>query len=712
MAVIDQPSQAGLHAGDRRPSRDPGSAGSEPRPRGGDPRSQGGDPRSQWAEPGTKSPVATALLGLMGLIVTGYAILLVTRQAGDSTPLIDGWGVASFEMLASVLVLARALVVPRDRAFGLLLGFGMVAWSSGDFAMTIETLHGATPATLSAANVLWYGFYPLAYVGVMVLMRRDVRRFTVANYLDGVIACLVTGALFAVFAFGAIAKASGAGNASTAVNVIYPLGDLLLLGLCAIPIRLLPPGKRGRWYLFAAACVANASGDIAALFPGVVATHVGYFLNSLAWPLSLFLIASGVWLARSNTEAADQDDGNAFVIPACAGALALIVLFAGSLAHASQAAIGLASATLLAAGIRVGLALRRLRVLTEERHQQLADAAMDEQASREALQGTVRNYTRFAARVADGDLTAELTADGSEELGELAESLNRMVSGLAEISREIQSGVGEMGASTADILAVVRHHTESADQQSAAIEQTTATVEELHSAADEIMAKAHEVAKRARASLEVSDEGQSAVAAIAEAMHDIRQRVDQMARDVQTLSECTLQIGEITDTVNRMADRSNLLALNASIEAARAGEHGRGFAVVAEQVRSLSEQSKAATGQVDTILSSIRTATEAAVQASEQGTQVVARGLQLVERAGDGIRSLSDTIRDASDAAEDIASSVEHQSASMTQIAGAMQEISAGTGHFVDGARQSQQAAENLDELSGKLAGLAERYRV
>ncbi len=661
---------------------------------------------------GGPSAGVKTLFWLMGLVVSGYAILLLTRHAGDSTPLIDGWGVASFEMLAGLLVLLRGLLVPRDRAFGLLLGFGMVSWAAGDYAMTIETLHGATPATLSAANVLWYGFYPLAYVGVMVLMRRDVRRFTVANYLDGVIACLVTGALFTVFAFGAIAKASGAGNESTAVNVIYPLGDLLLLGLCAIPIRLLPRGKRGRWYLIAAACVSNASGDIAALFPGVVGTHAGYFLNSLAWPLSLFLIAAGVFLAQNRTEAADQESGNGFVIPASAGVLALVVLFVGSLAHARQGATVLASATLLAAGIRFGLALRRLRTLTEERHQQLADAAMDEQASREALQATVREYTRFAARVADGDLTAHLEADGSEELAELAQSLNRMVSGLAEISREIQSGVGAMGSSTADILAAVRHHTESADQQSAAIEQTTATVEELHTAADVIMAKAGEVAKRARSSLEVSDEGQSAVAEIAEAMHDIRQRVDEMAQNIQALSDRTLQIGEITDTVTEMADRSNLLALNASIEAARAGEHGRGFAVVADQVRHLAEQSKAATGQVETILANIRTATAAAVQASEQGTQVVARGLQLVERADEGIRSLADTIREASDAAEDIASSVEHQSASMTQIAGAMQEISAGTGHFVDGARQSQEAAENLDELSGTLAGIAERYRV
>ncbi len=653
-----------------------------------------------------------AVFGFLGLVLAVYSVSLITRKNGSGTTLVDGWGVSSFEMMASLLVLLRAMAVRRDRTFALCLGFGMVAWAAGDFAMTVETLNGATPPDLSFANLLWYGFFPLAYVGVMILMRRDVRRFTVANYLDGVIACLVTGALFTAFAFHWVVKASGGDPTNAWVNVIYPIGDLLLLGLATMPIVMLPKGSRKGWYLIAGACVFNAAGDIAALFPGLVATHVGFFFNSDAWPVSLYLISAAVWLTPSRTAAPDEEVSTGFAIPAVAGVLALCVLFVGSLNHASQAAVAFASASLLAAGIRFGLALRRLNGLTEERHKQLAEAAEAERESREALQATVRNYSEFAARVADGDLTATVAAGGSEELQELARSLNRMVGGLAEISREIQIGVGDMGSSTADILAAVSTHTENAGQQSAAIQQTSATVDELRAAADLISGKADEVAKRARASLQVSDEGSTAVTAIAESMQDIRERVDGIARDIVTLSQRTQQIGEITETVNGLSDRSNLLALNASIEAARAGEHGRGFAVVAEQVRNLAEQSKEATAQVETILADIQAATAAAVDASEQGTAVVARGLELAGRAGDGIRSLSETIRAASESAEDIAASVQQQSASMIQIAGAMQDINDGTAHFVEGARQSQQAAESLNELSGKLAALTERYRV
>ncbi|MEA2147113.1 MAG: hypothetical protein QOG59_2700 [Solirubrobacteraceae bacterium] len=690
---------------------------SRPRHSGGPSRAaspiDGMGPRDGSTGAHTRSGLgARVMFGLLGLVLIGYAISVLVRNTGATTTLVDGWGVAAFEITCSALVILRGLVNERDRAFGLWLGLGMAAWAAGDVAMTIETLHGATPATLSVANVLWYGFFPLSYIGVMVLMRRDVRRFTVANYLDGVVACLLTGALFAAFAFDAIVSASGGDAAATAVNVIYPLGDLLLLVLVALPAWWLPRGTRARWYLIAGACVFNACGDVAALFPGVLATHVGAFFNALAWPGSLFLIAAAIWLAPSTTDAPREETSNGFAIPTVAAGLALLVLFVGSLAHINQVALALASATILGSGIRFGLALRRLRGLTEDRHEQLHAAAETERDTREALQRTVREYSDFAGHVADGDLTATVTADGNEEMRHLAHSLNRMVGGLAEISREIQAGVQDMGASTSDILAAVSANTRNAAVQSQAIEQAAITITELRGAAEVTSERAEEVAVRARESLQVSDAGTHAVAEISRAMQEIRDRVDGIARDIVTLSQRTQQIGEITATVNGLADRSNLLALNASIEAARAGEHGRGFAVVAEQVRHLAEQSKLATAQVQTILSDIETATAAAVTASSEGTQVVAEGLVLADRAGEGIRSLTETIRAASTSAEEIAASVQEQGAGMTQIAAAMQEISAGTSHFVSGAEQSQNAAESLDGLARKLAGITERYRV
>jgi methyl-accepting chemotaxis protein len=665
------------------------------------------------AEPSAPvGPGIKTLFAVLTAMLVAYAIVLIVRPSDASWTWLDGWGVAGFELLASLLVVARALISPKDRKYTLWLGLGCCAWAIGDAAMTWESLNGANPPTPSLANYLWAGFFPLAYVGVMLLMQRDVRRFTAANYLDGVVACLVTAAALVAFAFGTIQSAAGGSAAEVGTNLVYPVGDLLLFGLTVIGIVLLPAGKRTRWYLIAAAGLLNAAGDIAALFPGLTASAVGSFLNSIAWPGSLLAISAAVWLTRGSTEEVRDSRASGFLVPTIASGLALLILFVGSLDHTSQVAIGLATATLVAAGIRFGLALRRMSALTEERHRELESSAEAERDSREALQAAVRSYSRFAAQVADGDLTARVSATGSRDLQELSESLNSMVGGLAEISREIQTGVGEISASTTQILASVNRHTESAGQQSAAISETSATVNELRAAADDMAQRARDVAREASESVQVSDEGTEAVSAIAEAMEEIRARVAGIAQEILTLSARTQQIGAITATVNELADRSNLLSLNASIEAARAGEHGKGFAVVAEQVRNLAEQSKAATAQVETILGDVKDATSAAVQASEQGTKVVDKGLQLTERAGEGIRSLADTIRQASHAAEQIAASSHQQSVGMDQIAEAMNNIDDGTAQFLDGARQSQHVAESLNDLSAKLSSLTDRYRV
>jgi methyl-accepting chemotaxis protein len=344
--------------------------------------------------------------------------------------------------------------------------------------------------------------------------------------------------------------------------------------------------------------------------------------------------------------------------------------------------------------------------------EQLETIIGSERHTKEALEDAVREYSEFAARVALGDLTARVTANGSGSLQTLSDNLNGMVTGLAQLSSQVGDGAQSIGMAASEILAAVSEHTASANEQSAAINQVSTTVNEVRAAAEQSAGKAKEVADQAQASTQVSEEGTESVLAIARGMEQIRERVEAMAADILALSEQTQHIGDITTTVNDLADQSNILALNASIEAAKAGEQGKGFAIVAGEVRNLAEQSKEATTQIRGILGDVQKATTAAVLATERGSKVVEEGLVLSSLAADTIGSLGETIRGAAHAAQQIAASAHEQRVGMDQVAQAMKDVNDATTQFVAGAEQSQRAAEELNGLASRLGSLTEPYQL
>jgi methyl-accepting chemotaxis protein len=428
-------------------------------------------------------------------------------------------------------------------------------------------------------------------------------------------------------------------------------------------------------------------------------------------------------LLRARTADSRAASGSAQVVVIVGLGAAIALIFGIGLTLSSRVSWNARAVTSAAGQFAAGDAGARAQVRSRdevgeiatsfnEMADRLVAASEQERRVREDLEAAVAEYSSFAARVSEGDLTVRVSSNGDGSLGKLSTDLNDMVSALAQLSGQVREGVQSITSATSEILAAVSQHTASATEQSAAINETSTTVDEVRAAAEQSAGKSREVAERSQSSVQVSDEGTRAMETIAGAMGEIRERVQAIARDILTLAEQSQQIGEITTTVNDLADQSNILALNASIEAAKAGEHGKGFSVVADEVRNLAEQSKQATEQVRTILRDVEKANSAAVLATEEGTKVVERGLELSTRAGEIIESLTDTIRGAAQAAQQIAASAQQQNVGMDQIAHAMKDVSEGTSQFVAGAQQSQQAAEDLNDLSQRLGALTERYRL
>jgi diguanylate cyclase (GGDEF)-like protein len=309
----------------------------------------------------------------MGTALAAYIVAVIVRGPDASWPWIDGWGVVGFEFIAAGLLLARTLRKGPGRTIALVLGAAVFAWALGDAILTWEEWNGGTAPTPSLADLSYVCFFPLAYVALILMLRKEITRLLPATWLDGAVAGLGAAAACAAFAFHAIETSIGPSVSAfgVAVNLVYPIGDVLLLALVVGGTAVLP-GRRLPWLLFAAACGVNTIGDTFNLFSSSgVSTQVGDIFNGVAWPTAILLMSMSVWVPAGRRDLVESGRIPGFVLPGVGALAGLVILLVGAVQHqVVPVALGLATATLAVVGIRLGLSVRGLRSLTEERHRQ------------------------------------------------------------------------------------------------------------------------------------------------------------------------------------------------------------------------------------------------------------------------------------------------------------------------------------------------------
>jgi diguanylate cyclase (GGDEF)-like protein len=308
----------------------------------------------------------------LSTVLIAYVALTLLRPAGQHSTLVDGWAVDAFELVASGLCIASGLRRRSGRAVPLILGAGLATWALGDITLTIESLSG-TPATPSVADAFYLTFFPCAYVALVLFIRGETKRLTTPEWLDGAVAGLGAAALCAAFAFRMLEHSVGEHGLGVAVNLAYPVGDVLLLLLVVGGSALLSGSQRLSWLLVAAGITINVLGDTSNLLQtsnllgGTESAHLGTVVNQIAWPTSILLMSMAMWIPRGRRDVVLIAKPPGFVLPGLAAAVGLTILYLGTIGHVNQVASSLAAATLLLVVIRTGLSVHSLRALTRER---------------------------------------------------------------------------------------------------------------------------------------------------------------------------------------------------------------------------------------------------------------------------------------------------------------------------------------------------------
>ncbi|MHC5067649.1 MAG: methyl-accepting chemotaxis protein [Planctomycetota bacterium] len=257
-----------------------------------------------------------------------------------------------------------------------------------------------------------------------------------------------------------------------------------------------------------------------------------------------------------------------------------------------------------------------------------------------------------------------------------------------------------LSSATANLSQVTISQSRQVQDQATAITEAAAMVDEIVHTAQQAAASAEEVSAASQRADEMGMEGRSAIRQTTETMEQVRQRSEQVAASILSLSERAQAIGEIISTVNGIADQTNLLSLNAGIEASRAGEHGRGFSVVAARIKDLADQSKEATNEIQHILGEIQQATNKAVVDTEQGNLSVQSALQAMGSSDQVIASLVEHLSSTCDRGQHIATIATQQAQGMRQMHEAVQKISLSSQESLRTTNETERVTKDLEQLS------------
>jgi methyl-accepting chemotaxis protein len=273
--------------------------------------------------------------------------------------------------------------------------------------------------------------------------------------------------------------------------------------------------------------------------------------------------------------------------------------------------------------------------------------------------------------IANGDLTINLHQDPrADEIGRMASSFSKMLLNQRELVTQIARTAQRISQTSDQILSSSERQAQGALEQSASVEDTRRTTDSLISSSSEIADAAGGVLSYAEQTLTNN--------------RQITERISQLAIQTQ-------RITEILDSIKDIANKTDLLALNAALEGTKAGEAGRGFSLVANQMQRLADNVMRSALDIKSLTADMRDSTNASVLSAEEATKLASSTTQSARR---------------------IHQIVQHQQNGTQEVSIAMNNVRVVAQRTVDGTRQTISVTRQLVELSTRLRHLVDRFKI
>ena len=333
---------------------------------------------------------------------------------------------------------------------------------------------------------------------------------------------------------------------------------------------------------------------------------------------------------------------------------------------------------------------------------------------------------KILKKTSGGDLTSTLNLNRKDEFKALSFNLTNMIVSMKTLIQKMMHVSGTLSESagtvsdnaqllfdvTKNITDAVGYIDDGISQQSTDTESCLNQMSDLATKINVVQQNVSEIDNLTATTKSAVNDGMVIVTDLSSHVNDTTNVTKEIIEEINVLNQDALSINEIIETIEDIAEETDLLSLNASIEAARAGEAGRGFAVVADNIRKFAERSNEAAGEIRKIVGALQNRMAHTIKTAGKASEIVAQQETSLNSTINIFSQIRDHVAQLSHDLENINSSIEGMELAKNDTMLAIESISATSNETEAAANELSKSVErqlhSVEELNEAVRHLQE----
>ena len=329
-----------------------------------------------------------------------------------------------------------------------------------------------------------------------------------------------------------------------------------------------------------------------------------------------------------------------------------------------------------------------------------------------SLRTSIDRLLEATGKMAEGDMTVQMTVATKDELGHLTEQFNLTAERMRELIKEVHSTSDSVYQQSQEVSQITGITSSSINQQMEETEQAASAMTEMSSNFGEVSEFSAQAENAAQEASTEANRGRDQVHKTLLNINNLAGEIQSSSTVVDQLAKDSANISQVLVQIKGIAEQTNLLALNAAIEAARAGEHGRGFAVVADEVRSLSRRTHESTVEIEEMVDKIQQGVGNAVTAMSNSHKMAEGTVIESKEVEEALEAIHDKVSSIAEMNTHIAEAVKQQAATAEDIDRNIVGISRVAEDNVGNAAETTRASEEMASKANQLREMLTSFKV